>query len=588
MSAQLQRYRGAGTRSGVAVGALRAAFRHASLGLACVLLVSACGGGGGGGSSGTAPPAPPPPPPPPVAPTTAELNAASRLLSRATFGANYTTIDAVARQGTNAWLDAQFSMAQSRHLPIVERYVARLGNDLSAEPFPGLYRRYAFYEQAMTAPDQLRQRVAYALAQIFVVSDREEALFVYPRGLADFYDMLGRNAFGNFRDLLRDVSLHPAMGLFLSHVNNGKANPAANTFPDENYAREVMQLFSIGLFELNDDGSQRLDARGAPIPTYDNDDIREFSRVFTGLSYEDAPGRPAFFGNPLPVLDAPMRMFETFHEPGQKMLLRGAVIPSGQTGMQDIDGAINNLFNHPNVGPFIGRLLIQRLVASNPTPAYIRRVTQVFNNNGNGVRGDMRAVVRAILTDAEAQAAPNLLGDEAGRLREPFMRYVSALRALKAFTDDGTWPINGGIVQFLTTQHVHSAPSVFNFYLPAYAPPGAIAASGRTAPEFQITTDSTIVGITNLAAAMAFGAGFADTPATLTPVRLDIADFTALASDVEGLLDRLDIVFTYGTMHGATRTAIRDAITPISTNPELRARVALYLVLMSPDYAHAL
>jgi len=543
---------------------------RAALSVAALLTLSACGGGSGGGSAA--------PPPPPTGPTGAQLESASRLLDKTTFGADYALVDAVAREGNAAWLDRQFTLPPSIHLPIVQRYLTQYGFDLNANPPPGTFRRFAWWERTLTAPDQLRQRVAYALTQIFVVSDNVDAIFINPLALSSYYDMLLANAFGNFRDLLRAVTLHPVMGVYLSHVNNAKANPAANTFPDENYAREVMQLFTIGLFELNADGSQKRDGNGNPIATYDNGDIQEFAKIFTGLSYGPAqPGGASFFGNPNPVLHVPMQMFEAQHEPGAKLLLNGVTVPAGQSGLQDIDAAIDNLFNHPNVGPFIGRLLIQRLVTSNPSPAYIARVAAAFAGNGTTIpRGDMQHVLRAVLLDPEAATGI--------RLREPFLRFVALNRIAHATSDDGTYPGLAYLAQFLLQQHVLSSPSVFNFYSPNFAPAGELGAAGRVAPEFQITTDSTIVGVTDLMAFALYGQQSIDTPAGFTTIRLDLDDLEAVADNVDALIDRIDLLFMAGSMDSATRSVIRDAISPISNDAPGRTRLALYLALISPAY----
>ena len=544
-----------------------------------VLVLSACGGGGSGGTNATpAAPTPAPPAPTPPAPSQQELAAASKLLARTTFGADYALIDAVAGEGLDTWFERQLRMPVSLHEPIVRRYLAEYGFDINADPPPGTYRRFAFWEQALTAPDQLRQVVAHALTQVFVVSDGVDAIAINPLALSSYYDMLLNNAFGNYRDLLRAVTLHPVMGVYLSHVNNARTNPVTNTFPDENYAREVMQLFSIGLFELNEDGSQRLDGAGNAIPTYDNSTIREFAKIFTGLSFGPVqPGGSSYFGKEDPVLHVPMRMFESFHEPDAKFLLNGEIIPAGQTGMEDIEAANDKLFNQPNVGPFFGRLLIQRLVTSNPSPAYVARVSAAFAGDGTTSRGDMSAVLRAVLFDPEASSGV--------KLREPFLRYVAINRSLHATSDDGTFPGYGYVAQFLTQQHVLSAPSVFNFYLPGFLPPGELGDAGMAGPEFQITTESTVVGMTNLIAYALYTDNSIDTPDSLTSIRLDLSEYTTLAPDSEELLDRIDLVFFANTMTEDTRTTIVEAIAPLTDDLLNRARLALYLSLASPDYA---
>ncbi len=535
----------------------------------------ACGGGGGGGGGGGQAPAPPPPDP---EPTAAELQQASKLLSLTTFGPSYDDIYTAADMGSDAWLEQQLNLPATLHEPVVRRYIDEYGYDINATPSPGTFRRFAFYEQALTAPDQLRQLTAYALSQIFVVSDNVDMIFINPLGLSSYYDMLLTHAFGNFRDLLRAVTLHPVMGLYLSHVNNARFNPVTNTFPDENYAREVMQLFSIGLFELNPDGTQRLDGSGNPIPTYGNAEIREFSKIFTGLSYGQSTynGIP-FFGREAPVLEVPMIMFEDYHEPGEKYLLNGAVVPAGQTGLEDIDDALDNLFNHPNVGPFIGKQLIQRLVTSNPSPEYVARVSAAFDGDGTTPRGDMTTVLRAVLLDPEAS--------DGVKLREPFLRYLALNRGLDVASSDGTWPGYGFVVQFLTQQHVMSAPSVFNFYLPNFTPAGELGNSGLVAPEFQITNDSTIAGMTNLIAYALFGEQSIDTPDDFADITLDLSAYEALAATPDALLDRIDLVFFAGAMDDVTRDAIRTGLEPLSGDLTLRTQVALYLALSSPAYA---
>jgi uncharacterized protein (DUF1800 family) len=549
--------------------------------MSCALLtlVAACGGGSGGGA---------PPAPPPVAqtpqPTTQALIAAARLGSQATFGLPYSAVDAAARQGARTWLDDQLGRGATLHVPIVDALVRRR----NAGEFAGVeqniellasFRRYAWWHATVTAPDQVRQRIAFALSEIFVVGDTVDAFIVDPYALSGYYDTLLLNAFGNFRDLLRAIVLHPVMGVYLSHVNNRKADPVANTFPDENFAREVMQLFTIGLFELNADGTLRLDGAGHPIPTYGNDEIREFAKVFTGLSYG---GANPFFGNPTANFRTPMRMFEAAHEPGEKHLLNGFVVPAGQTGMEDVDDAIDNLFEHPNVGPFIGRQLIQRLVTSNPSPAYVERVARAFDGGASGVRGDMKAVLRAVLLDDEARRVPT--GATFGKLREPVVRYASLMRQLGAQSADGLLFNGGYVVQALTRQHPLSSPSVFNFFLPTHSPAGALAGAGLVAPEFQITTSTTVVGITNLVDYAITGDYVVDVQAPFSRATLDYSDWVTLAPNVDALLDRLDIVFTHGNLSAATRAAIRGILVDVA-DPLFRVKTALYLILVSPDYA---
>lgn len=556
--------------------------KHSLVALALLALLTACGGGGGGS---------PPVDPPgsgvgsggggstgPSEPTAEDFRDAALILDSGTFGARYSDVESVAKSGVDAWLDQQFSMPISLHEPIVRRYGAQYGFNNQDSPIPiGLFRRFAFFENALTAPDQLRQVTAYALTQLFVVS-QTGVLGNNPLGLSNYYDTLLVHSFGNYRDLLRAVTLHPAMGFYLSHVNNAKTDPNANTFPDENYAREVMQLFTIGLYELNADGTQKLDADGRPIPTYDNTDIREFSKIFTGLAYAGADGLEPQFGRNRAVLHTPMVMFDNFHEPGEKYLLNGFVVPDGQTGIQDIDDAVDNLFTHPNVGPFVGKQLIQRLVSSNPSPEYVSRISAVFADNGDGVRGDMQAVIRAILTDPEVA--------NASRVREPFRRFLAANRALNAMPSEGSdIGVTGLFVQNATGQMVLTAPSVFNFYSPFYRPQGG---QGLISPEMQITTEDTIVGITNLMAQVLYSDRPMYNHSQLPEMRLDLASMVSLADNKEELLLRIERLFFAGTMSEHTRSVISGAFDEAAgSTPTDRVKLVLYLALTSPDQAVA-
>lgn len=517
------------------------------------------------------------------------IYAASRLGSRASFGADLGLIEHIDSLGEEAWLEEQFASPPTYHDPIVAQLLARqaagdfetLRLGINPNNFSALYGPMAWWHNTITAEDQLRQRVAYALSQIFVISDQVNALLLAPYGTSNYYDMLLSNAFGNFRDLLLDVSLHPAMGVFLSHLNNAAANPESGTFPDENYAREVMQLFSIGLFELNPDGSEITDTDGQPIASYNNQTIGEFARVFTGLSWGGSNRR---FGTRRYNYQQPMAMFDAFHDSGEKTLLRGEILPAGQSGMQDIEAAIDNLFLHPNVGPFFGKQLIQRLVSSNPSPDYVARVASVFADNGQGVRGDMRAIIRAVLLDPEARSAPNAESN-AGKLREPVLRYTSMLRKLGVTPPDGFYASTGRFVEARAQQHPLSAPSVFNFYLPSHQPVGALAEFNLVAPEFQITNSNSIIEVANLmqAASLADIVNDLSFPPFSKAV-LTLHDYREVASDADALLDRLDLVFTYGTLSSASREVIRATLSSIS-NEETRIRVAAYLLLISPDFA---
>ncbi|MEL6944829.1 MAG: DUF1800 family protein, partial [Bacteroidota bacterium] len=368
------------------------------------------------------------------------LNSTSRFLGQATLGADYEYIVSTSDEGFEMWIDEQFN--QSRLFSLKE-YVQELtamyidslaadGEDTSDVGPRREFWRFAWWQYTMTSSDLLRNRVALALSEILVISEVPD-LTREPLGLASYYDLLLDNSFENYRDILLHVSLHPTMGEYLTHLKNQKSNREKNRFPDENYAREVQQLFSIGLYELNQDGTQKLDGSGNPIPTYDNDDIAEFAKVFTGLSWGDSD-QFNYYGQVDSSYTIPMKMYNSHHQPGAKFLLNGQVVPNRNPpdGMADINDAIDNLFNHPNTGPFIARRLIQRLVKSNPTPGYIARVAAKFANNGNGVRGDMKSVVKSILLDPEARDCALKDDVAAGMLREPIERYKQVNRAFKA------------------------------------------------------------------------------------------------------------------------------------------------------------
>ena len=560
----------------------------------CVWAVGAlligCGGGGGGGSSAPASQntaAPTITPLIQAQPTESELNAASRFASRASLGMNYDQIRALSIKGHDSWLEEQFALPVEYHDEMVADLIQRTEDgefDEATQPdpdvLPFVFRRYVWWHRALSSDDVLRQRVAFALSEIFVVSE-VGGLGDTERALPNFYDVLLARAFGNYRSLLRAVTLHPSMGFYLSHVNNSKADPDNNIYPDENFARENMQLFSIGLYEMNPDGSYKYDTLGDPIPAYTDDDIREFAKVFTGLSWG---GENARFGRKWANYVVPMEMFDEYHEQGTKKLLNGFEIPAGQTGMEDIEDAIDNIFNHANVGPFIGRQLIQRLVTSNPSPQYVRRVAEAFADNGLGVRGDMKTVIRAVLLDPEATTDPGTYA-QFGKLREPILRIVSIGRQFHIQNTSEYFFHGGYWIQNQLRQHPLSSPSVFNFFLPSHMPNGEIAEANLVAPEFQITTNPAVIGISNLTQHLiwADNIGGVQSP-PFGEMSVNLHEYSVLATDVQGLLDRLDMVLTYGTLSEATRNAIGATLVTIA-DPMERAKWAIYLVLISPDFA---
>lgn len=513
---------------------------------------------------------------------------AAQFLQRATFGPTIEEIDALAvrmqevgvYRACEEWIDNQFALPASLHLPMAETmYVDDGFTGVEDGVWIQRYRYHAWWHHALTAEDQLRQRVAWALIQILVTSeagagfnDRNVGNITGKArwlGPTHYYDVLVRNAFGNYREILEEVTYHPIMGVYLSHMRNRKTNGVR--FPDENYAREIMQLFSIGLYELEQDGRLRETASGDLIPTYDNETIKEFSRVFTGLTYE-----PSNFNNPFWSGNdflKPMYMYQAEHDTEPKTLLNG-VVTDIDNGDEDIAAALDNLFAHDNVAPFISYRLIQRLVKSNPSRGYIRRVARKFNDNGHGVKGDLSAVVKAILLDPESfrslrvrglrdphRVTVTTRGTEFSRLREPVLRYTALLRACDVTSDYHTGRMMVAPVSWVWVQEPYQSPSVFNFFLPTYQPSGdligyqpskRIPNGALVAPEFQQKTAVTstylmskyLWDITAQKARFTFN----DTECNLI---FHLDQEKALATnneDMPKLLDLMDLVFCCGTM----------------------------------------
>ncbi len=530
------------------------------------------------------------------------LMEASRFLSQASLGADLATIQKVTDQGIEAWIDEQMALPHNHMLPqlenvfaeVIEWYLINGGDpeEVATRPYWTIFN-YTWWENHMNAEDLLRQKVALALSEIFVISI-ESNLADAGFGLADYYDVLLKHSFGNFEELLHDVTLHPCMGYYLSHLNNPREIPEENIHSDENYAREIMQLFTIGLYELNPDGTRKIDGQGDWIPTYDQQDITELAKVFTGLGIAEVMENEwvdePYFGLDIYVADmtVPMIMYEEWHQPGPKTLVNGYVIPEGQNGLQDINQAIHQLFLHPNIGPFIGKQLIQRLVTSNPSPAYVSRVSAIFADNGQGVRGDLGAVVKAILMDPEARTCAALEDDAFGKLREPFTRYTHFTKAIAMEQFYGRyWNVAYGFYE-ATNQMPLASRTVFNFFLPDYQPLGPISENDLVAPEFQLHNSRTSVEYMNEVNDWAVWGYVMDDWENENPhVTYNIDELTPLARDPEVLINRLDVLFTHGQLSERTRQIIKDAITPlVSDNYRYnRVRLAMYLIMISPDYA---
>jgi uncharacterized protein (DUF1800 family) len=500
---------------------------------------------------------------------------AARLMQRASFGTDRPTIDRVASIGAAAWLEEQFNApTTTSHVT----WLRQQGYETYDERFNSGRLNHSIWRKFIAGEDTLRQRVVYALSQIFVISLDNLDGYWPDFSLGHYLDLMEANAFGNYRQMLEDVTLSCAMGDYLSMKGSRKAD-ASGRRPDENYAREVMQLFSIGLVALNPDGSVQT-SNGQPIETYTQADVSGLARVFTG--WDRGPG---FSETQATEVLGPLVNDGQYHESGSKVFL-GTTIPANTSATGSLRIALDRLFNHPNVGPFIGRQLIQRLVTSNPSGAYIARVSAVFANNGRGVRGDMKAVIRAVLNDSEAlntEAARAATGY--GKLREPVLRFVQWARATKVTSPSGRWelwdlssPADG-----LGQSPMHAA-SVFNFYRPGYVPPNTVFAdTGQVAPEFQITTESSVASYLNF---MQWAIG-ADDGIYGSDLRSDYGLWLPLASDATTLVAEANLVFTANRLRGERLRSINAAVTSIPATDNAgrlrRVQVAMLLVMASPE-----
>jgi len=504
---------------------------------------------------------------------------AVRLLHQATFGPSAEGIDEVMTLGVDGWIDAQFAAEPSLTAPYVK---AHSSGSL------GTTRHHIWWKNAMEGSDQLRQRMAFAWSQIFVVSDIDYELAIAQYAVSDYYDMLATDGLGSFRELLEKVTLHPVMGIYLSMLRNERADPDRNVRPDENFAREVLQLFTIGLYELDVDGTIRTDEFG-PIPTFGQTTIEEFAKVFTGWNLADTD---RWISNDLTAYDkeSPMQPVEEYHDQSAKALLNGTVLPAGQDARSDLGQALDNIVAHPNVGPFVSRLLIQRLVTSNPSPAYIERVAAAFDDDGSGNRGNIAAVARAILVDDEARTGHLTAPDTFGKIKEPAMRLTQIWRAFDAVPGaeaDGVYrPYAKAISQIedVLGQAPMRSPSVFNFFQPDHrADPDA----DLVAPEAQILAEIDLASTNN----MLFTQIYSDNNrrsdrANIATINIDRE--MALASDVDGLIDHLDVLLMAGQLPAAHKRAIADHILAThsdTTDPEVlvdRCLDAIFCVVGSP------
>jgi len=494
---------------------------------------------------------------------------AARFLNMATFGATPDDISHLSRMTLSQWLNEQLAMDASCHLAVLNQTQDNNRRENRME---------VWFRHAVTAPDQLRQRVAFALSEIFVVSDAGSG--IPANALAVYYDILVRNAFGNFRDILEQVALSPAMGRYLSMLGNQKANRAKGIRADENFAREVMQLFTIGLVQLNPSGVP-VRENGETIATYSQADIEGLARVFTGWTWGDSLG--FFDGDDWRISMAP---FQSYHDRNEKIILNRKRIAAGGTAEKDLDIALKTLFSHPNVGPFIGRRLIQRLVTSNPSPQYIARVARRFDDNGQGVRGDMKSVIKAVLLDPEALGGVSV-NSRFGKLREPLLVLTHLWRAFDGNAADGTLPYY--YPDSAIGQAPQSAPSVFNFFRPDYAPSGGVKNNGLVAPEFQWVNDANNTRFYNELFGLTQWYYKGNPYADRNNILININMLKNHAKSPPGLVNYLDLVLTGKKLPDGTKRVLEGYLRTIpldrgSEKGVRRSLEALYLIMSSPHY----
>jgi uncharacterized protein (DUF1800 family) len=566
--------------------------------------LAACGGGGGGGTTGTTPSDPAVPVGDFPAPTTKED--AARFLLQAQFSASDAEIAAVTAKGYATWLAEQMNAPASttgwdwlnaRGYGTINASTAYYDNTYPAD--------FMLWNQLFTSSDAVRKRCALALSEFFVVSLVGLDFSWRCHAIAAWWDMLVANVFGNYRNLLQDVTLNPAMGYYLNTKGNSKEDPKTGRAPDENYGREVMQLFTIGLTQLNLDGTPKLGADGKPLDSYTQSDITNIARVFTGWDF-DLTGNvnTNVNGRSIPSTTfarLPMALKESNHSTLASTFL-GATVPANTGGAAALNIALNTLFNHPNVGPFLGKQMIQRLVTSNPSPGYVARVASAFNNNGAGVRGDLRAMFAAVLLDPEARNPATVNQNGFGKLREPMLRFVQWGRTFGLNSARGSWKIFD--LSSPATQLGQSpmrSPSVFNFFRPGYVPPStALSAALIPAPEFQLVNESSVGGYLNYMQNVIRSGIFVNAPDSpqSTSNGTNGFDITAaysaelaLVTDATALVNRLNLLLCAGQLSAATRTLIVNAlnattVTATSSDSVKLNRIAgaVLMVMASSEY----
>ncbi len=504
---------------------------------------------------------------------------AVRFLTQTTFGATSESLRQLNQAGSyEAWIDQQLALPASLTRP----YTRANANSSNDGP-----RHQAWWRNVLHEPDQLRQRLAFAWSEIFVISDIDYELRLAQYAITGYYDMLAIQSTANFREMLEKVTLSPVMGIYLSMLRNQKADPSRNIRPDENFAREVLQLFTIGLYELSTDGRVMVDRNGEPIPTYDQAMIEQFARVFTGWNLKGAP----WTSGDLTKYDkeSPMVPVQTYHDTTAKTLLNGVTIPAGGTAQGDLTAALDNIFDHPNVAPFLARQIIKRLITSNPSVGYVGRVAAVFNDNGDGVRGDLAAMTKALLLDDEARTGPTSGPGNFGKIKEPLIRLAQLWRAFDVEpgpASDGmykTVPKTLDGIDSLLGQEPVRSPSVFNFFLPDNP---VQAGNPSVAPELQIHTEINVASANNMLFECIYLANNRTGPDTKsTSSRIDVEREIALAADPEALIDHLDLLLLAGTIPAGTRALLLahlQSLPDSSAGHYQRALDAIFCIVASP------
>lgn len=551
-------------------------------------ILTSCGSGGGGDSAlakteqapavGAALPVSNPPSATAL-PDTEVTNAAPdgplspinayRLVEQTTFGPQLEDIVLAGNIGPESWINQQMLLP------------ATLLSDTLRQLDTERWNEYvnAWWRQIIQSDDQLRQRVAFALSQILVVS-AHDGLSSEQFGLSGYYDILIKHAFGNYRDIMGEITLNPVMGEYLSMKGNRKPEDLENIQPDENFARELLQLFSIGLEILNEDGTPQLDSGGVALPTYNQDTVENFARVFTGWHFANAedfrwPKNKDYL--------SPMTAWQDYHDTEAKILLQGEELPAGQTAEQDLNAALNNIFNHPNVGPFISKQLIQRLVTSNPSQEYVRDVAAVFNRNVRGERGSLGSVIKAILMHSEARSGHLDSPETFGKIREPLLRVSQLWRAFEP--ESIHHDFNYGWVKDELSQSPLNSPSVFNFFRPDFSQPGEISNRGLNSPEFQILDESSIITITSRLLASTIWAHNQKNDINERQLAIDINDEVAMEADA--LLDHLNLLLLGGRMTNELRSEVVALMSERDYQGGVAQRVveAIYLIVSSPEAA---